>query len=210
MKLSLAEGLYLIALDDEHGRLLASALKSINDGLIAASILDLYLSKAIAFKGGNVQKTGSGSTENRLQDVVLKNIKDGDVIENIIQLRSPLAHIQTEISELLVHRGIIKKEATKLLWIPVSERMDNQNYAYEQAIRDHLSAIVVDGEKPTKIYLFLMSLVYDCHLLEEVFHNKDTLIDAVKFAKDIPKSNLLDAETSTIIGKYKDHFNSLE
>ena len=45
MKLSLAEGLMLIALDDDEGRLLAAAGNTIDKGLIASCILELALSK---------------------------------------------------------------------------------------------------------------------------------------------------------------------
>lgn len=45
MKLSLAEGLMLIALDDDEGRLLAAAEHSIDQGLIATFILELSLSQ---------------------------------------------------------------------------------------------------------------------------------------------------------------------
>ena len=47
MKLSLAEGLYLIALDDEEGRLLAAAEKTIIPGLISASILEHSLPRQL-------------------------------------------------------------------------------------------------------------------------------------------------------------------
>ena len=50
--------------------------------------------------------------------------------------------IQLELTALLTQRGILKKESTKLLWIPLSERMDNANYAFEQEIRDSLKTIV--------------------------------------------------------------------
>jgi len=43
MKLSLAEGLYLIALDDDEGRLLVSAERTIEHGLVAAAILELVV-----------------------------------------------------------------------------------------------------------------------------------------------------------------------
>jgi len=40
MKLSIAEGLYLIALDDEEGRLLSAAEKTIVDGVLFGDYLD--------------------------------------------------------------------------------------------------------------------------------------------------------------------------
>ena len=50
MKLSIAEGFYLIALDDEEGRILAAAEKTVVPGVIAACILELYLLKKLSWK----------------------------------------------------------------------------------------------------------------------------------------------------------------
>ena len=44
-----------------------------------------------------------------------------------------------------------------------------------------------------------MSLIYDCHILNEVFSDKDELIDAVKVAKDIVNSPVIDQETSAVL-----------
>jgi hypothetical protein len=52
MKLTLAEGLFLIALDDNEGKLIPSAIKSIDRGLVAISIIDLYLHDKILIDSG--------------------------------------------------------------------------------------------------------------------------------------------------------------
>jgi hypothetical protein len=208
MKLSIAEGLYLIALDDEEGRLLAASEKLIDAGIFSAFILELYLLKRIDIKNGQLNIIDHTGTGNGVMDKVLSQLKSGiELTAQVGELKLHFGHVQEEMIELLMHRGILRKESTKLLWIPLSERMDNANYAFEQEIRESLKTIVFKSTKPTKSFAILMSLIYDCHVLDEVFKEKDDLIDAVKVAKDIVKSPVLDDNLSTSLITLKKYFN---
>ena len=209
MKLTIAEGLYLIALDDEEGRLLSAAEKSIDAGVLSAFVLELYLLKKITFNDGQIQVADATGTGNAIMDQILQKLKSGiPFIEQIKNLEHHFTHIQEDLTELLMQRGILKKEATKLLWIPLSERMDNANYAFEQEIRDSLKTIVFKNAKPTASFVILMSLIYDCHILSEVFQDKDELIDAVKVAKDIVDSPVIDSSLSSVLKELKKYFGA--
>lgn len=209
MKLTIAEGLYLIALDDEEGRLLSASEKSIDAGLMSAFLLELYLMKKITLDGGEIKVIDASGTGNIIIDKILKKIKSGtlflDQVKDLVHHFSN--HLQEDLIDLLTHRGILKKEATKLLWIPLSERMDNANYAYEQEIRDSLKTIVFKNAKPTPSFVILMSLIYDTHILDEVFNDKDELIDAVKVAKDIVNSPVIDGNVSSILKELRIYFS---
>ncbi|MBU2913078.1 MULTISPECIES: GOLPH3/VPS74 family protein [Reichenbachiella] len=211
MKLSLAEGLMLIALDDEEGRLLAAAEHSIDHGILAIVILELSLIKRVSFDGGKVVIKDTTGTGNKVLDNVLKALGGGGstLPDTIKKLVGSFEHIQDDVIELLVQRGILKVESTKLLWIPVSERMDNANYAFEQEIRDTLKAVVQSGKKPTPAIVILMSVIHNCGILEEVFKEKDQLIDAVKVAKDVAASGYVDDNTKVALESLKGHFSSL-
>ncbi|MCV9385899.1 GOLPH3/VPS74 family protein [Reichenbachiella ulvae] len=211
MKLSLAEGLMLIALDDEEGRLLAAAEHSIDHGILAIVILELSLIKRIAFEGGKIVVKDTTGTGNKVLDSVLKAIGGGGetVPATVTRLVKSFDQIQDDVIELLVQRGILKVESTKLLWIPVSERMDNANYAFEQEIRDTLKAVVKSGKKPTPAIVILMSIIHNCGILEEVFKEQDELIDAVKVAKDIASAGFVDPGTKEVLEGLKPHFSQL-
>ena len=118
-------------------------------------------------------------------------------------------HVAEDLDQLLVQRGILRREETKLLWIPLSERMDNANYAFEQEIRNVLQAMVFKGAKATPSFIILLSIIYDCKILDEVFKDKDDLIDAVKVAKDIVKSDVIDPETSKALIEIREFFESI-
>ncbi len=211
MKLSLAEGLMLIALDDEEGRLLSAAEHSIDHGLLSIVILELALIKRLGFADGKVVVKDTTGTGNKVLDGVLKAIGGGgdSVASTIVKLAPHFDKIQDDVIELLVQRGILKVESTKLLWIPVSERMDNANYAFEQEIRDTLKAVVQKGQKPSLAIVVLMSVLNNCKILGEVFREKDELIDAVKVAKDIAKSAVVDPQTQVVLEELKGHFAKL-
>ncbi|MEQ9232076.1 MAG: GPP34 family phosphoprotein [Cyclobacteriaceae bacterium] len=207
MKLSIAEGLYLIALDDEEGRLLAAAEKSIVAGLLSAVVLELYIQKKITLSDGHIEVTDSSGTGNGILDQVLHKIHSGaELLEEIKNLEHHFKDIMDDFNQLLAQRGILQKEETKLLWIPLSERMDNANYAFEQEIRNNLQAMVFKSAKPTPSFAVLMSLIYDCGILEEVFPDRDDLVDAVKVAKDMHTSPALDANISSALGALKSFF----
>lgn len=212
MKLSLAEGLMLIALDDDEGRLLAAAEHSIDQGLLAASILELALVKKIEFHGGNIVVKDKSGTGNKVLDDVLKSLGDGgnEVVDTIQSILPNFEDIQDEMIQLLVQRGILSIESTKLLFIPISERMDNANYAFEQEIRDVLKAVVIKGQKPSPAIVILLSVISYCKILEEVFPDEDELIDAIKVAKDVVKMGIVDPQTQTVLEALRAHFNTIK
>jgi len=209
MKLSIAEGLYLIALDDEEGRLLSAAEKTYIHGVLSAAILELYLLKKISLNETKITVEDTVGTGNGILDKVLNKLHSGTkVVDEIQNLHDHFDHIREDFDELLVQRGILKREETKLLWIPLTERMDNANYAFEQEIRNVLQAMVFKNAKTTPSFVILMNLIYDCNILEEVFTDKDDLIDAVKVAKDIVNSDIIDEETSKVLKDLKVFFGS--
>lgn len=210
MKLSIAEGLYLIAMDDEEGRLLSAAEKRIIPGVISAIVLELYITKKISLEGGVVKVISQEGTGNKILDDVAKKVVSGkDVVTQVEHLSDHFKDILADLDELLSQRGILKREATKLLWIPLSERMGNANYAYEKEIRNILRAMVIKNAKPTPAFVVLMSLIYDCNILNEVFRDKDELIDAEKVAKDIADSISVDPDTSKALNDLRDYFDKL-
>ncbi|MEO9871241.1 GOLPH3/VPS74 family protein [Ekhidna sp.] len=207
MKLSIAEGFYLIALDDEEGRILAAAEKTVVPGVISACILELYLLKKIKLDGGNVSVIDTIGTGNGILDNVLKKLQTGpSFIDQVKAMSSKFKDIQEDLNALLVQRGILRKEETKLLWIPLSDRMDNANYAFEQEIRNNLKAIVFKSAKPSPAFTILYSIIDDCNILSEVFKDRDELIDAEKIGKDIVANSGVDASLADALSQLKAFF----
>jgi len=207
MKLSIAEGYYLIALDDEEGRILAAAEKKVVPGVISACILELYLLKKVSLDGGNVKVLDTIGTGNGILDNVLKKLQSGtSIVEQVKALSAKFKDIEVDLNALLVQRGILKKEETKLLWIPLSERMDNANYAFEQDIRNHLQAIVFKSAKPSPAFTILFCLIDYTNILDEVFRDRDDLVDAEKVGKDIIAKSGVSEGLATSLKQLKEIF----
>lgn len=206
MKLSISEGYYLIALDDEEGRILAAAEKKVIPGVVAAGILELYVQNKLTFKDGNVSVIDTTGTGNGILDNILKRVVEGtSVLDNIKTIASKYKDILEDLNGLLAQRGILRKEETKLLWIPLSERMDNANYAFEQDIRNHLKAIVFKNAKPTPAFTILYVLIDSSNILDEVFKDRDEYIDAENVGKSIIDHSEVSpelAETLKVVKKY--------
>ncbi len=209
MKLSLAEGLYLIALDDEEGRLLSSAVHSIDRALIGISILELAIQGRVELDGdAHVTVVNKSGTGNKILDDILKfAIQGKKKITDLIEFSfEHYKDIQHDITLMLINRGIIRKESTKLLWIPVSERMDNANYAFEAEIRKNLHKMAIKGIKGPATLVVLITMIYYCNLMEEVFRDKDELIDANKFVRDLPNQGWVDEHMNASLGVLKSYF----
>jgi hypothetical protein len=207
MKLSIAEGFYLIALDDEEGRILAAAEKTVVPGVIAACIMELSFMKKVSLAGGKIHIQDKIGTGNGILDSVLNKLSEGTKLtDQISGLTKKFKDIQEDLNALLTQRGILRKEETKLLWIPLSDRMDNANYAFEQEIRNVMKSIVFKSAKPSPHFVVLFSLGYDCGILDEVFHDRDELIDAEKVGKDIVDSPQIDEHTSNALKMLKSYF----
>lgn len=201
----------MIALDDEEGRLLSAAEKTIVPGILSAVILELQILKKIEFNAsGEIQVKDESGTGNIILDNILHKLKSGaNVVDQVKELSPQFKDIQVDFDELLTQRGILKREATKLLWIPLSERMGNANYAFEKEIRNILRAMVFKNAKPTPSFVVLMSLIYDCSILDEVFRDKDELIDAEKVAKDIVDSIVITPEVSEVLKELRTYFGTI-
>ena len=200
MKLSIAEGFYLIALDDEEGRILASAEKTVVKGVVSACILELYMHNKVDIESEKINVLDKTATGNIILDNVLKNIDSGNpFLEEIESISKKIKDIHTDLNVLLQQRGILKKTETKLLWIPLSERMDNKNYAFEEDIRNRIRVIVLKNAKASTPFVILFILIKYNNILEEVFPDKDELIDAEKVAKDIIKNSDIDEKIAKFL-----------
>lgn len=211
MRLSIAEGYYLIALDDEEGRILAAAEKKVVPGIISGAVLELYIQKKISVVDGGVKVIDAVGTGNGILDNVLGKLSEGSsILDNVKTIASKYKDLMEDINSLLAQRGILKKEETKLLWIPLSERMDNANYAFEQDIRNNLKAIVFKNAKPTPAFTILFVLIDASNILEEVFKDRDDYIDAENVGKNIVSNSGVDDDLAKALEEVKKYLFSIE
>ena len=186
LRLSISEGLYLIALGDDEGQLLKNSERVIDYGLILGGILQLYLIGSIRIDKGIIKISSINQTGNIFLDKILTNLTDRcGIIEELLRLKNKLKKLHIHLEELLIAKGILKRKENSILWVPLSERMENVNYAYEQEIRNTLRAMVLRGFKNDVSFSILLSLTNDCHLLSEVFRSPNEQLDAKNCARNL-------------------------
>ena len=201
LRLSISEGLYLLALGDVEGQLLKKAEKGIDYGVIAGGILQLSLMGSLSLEKGVIKIISTKQTGHIFLDKILINLIEGQsLIEEILRLKNELRELHVDLEQLLIARGILKREENTLLWIPLSERMENVNYAYEKEIRNTLRALVLRGFKNDVSFSILFSLTHDCHLLSEVFGSTSEIADAKNWVKNPIKLSGVDEDLAKILG----------
>ena len=198
MKISIPESIFVIALDDEKGRLLAKADKYIHYTLSAAAICELSLLGRLQFSKEKVEIRQTKGTGNRLLDHVLHILPQSpqDILHTVQFLVKHEKDLKEEVIEMLIARGVIDRKAMRLFWLPVAERMQNANYAFEQEIRYSLQRILSKRQPTTPTYTVLFTLLYAANLLDEIFPRKDDYIDAQKVAQDLLKTSSMDERTT--------------
>ena len=207
LQLSISEGLYLLALGDYQGQLLKKSEKVLDYGLIVGGILQLYLTGNVRIERGAIKISSTNQSGNIFLDKLLKNLTDGSgIIEEILRLKNKLKKLHIDLEELLIARGVLKREENSLLWIPLSQRMENVNYAYEQEIRNTLRALVLRGFKNDVSFSILLSLTNDCHLLSEVFRTSNELSDAKNCVQNLRNQADVNEDLANILDLIRHFF----
>ena len=102
LRLSISEGLYLLALGDAEGQLLKKSEKVIDYGLIAGGILQLSLMGSISLEKGFIKIISTKQTGHIFLDKVLKNLTEGGgLIEEILRLKNKLKKLHDDLEELV-------------------------------------------------------------------------------------------------------------
>ena len=76
LRLSISEGLYLIALGDDEGQLLKKSEKVIDYGLIVGGILELYLIGSISVEKEIIKISSTNQTGNIFLDEIIINLNE--------------------------------------------------------------------------------------------------------------------------------------
>lgn len=194
MKVSIPEAVFMIALDDKEGRLLAQAQKHMPYVLGGAALAELSLRGRLRFAQQKVYLQHAEGTGNRLLDHVLHTLpqKPKTVLHTLQFLVDHEKDLQEEAIELLLARGIVERKAMRLFFLPVDTRMQSANYAFEREIRQNIGRILSKKQDTTPAYTALFTLLVSVDLLKEIFPKKEAHVNAQKVAQDVLKTAPMD------------------
>jgi Golgi phosphoprotein 3 (GPP34) len=168
---SLAEDLYLLALDDTGDRLLIDPLH-LDLGLGGALLLDLAMRKRVALLDGHVTVTGAGATGEPLLDSALSAIaKRAHGPDHWVRHLGRGGH--HAVQDHLVGLGVLKREDGRLLhFIPVHRTREADGRLHHELV-DHLQDAVVLGQPPSPESAALGALALAIGLDRHLFTGAD-------------------------------------
>ncbi|MEI6089132.1 MAG: GPP34 family phosphoprotein [bacterium] len=185
------EKLMLLSIDDNKGHVIFSLSTTLPYGLAGAILFDLHFANRIDFVKDKVKLIDKTPIGDEVLDTALKLIAD-DEKHNEMQfwvekLYQKIDNIKKRIINKLVDAKILKYEKDKILWFIPVEKYPTNNPIPEINLRLEIRGIVLDANKPTQDDIALISLIYSCNLVEEIF-TKEEIRQAEEIIKDMVDS----------------------
>lgn len=192
--LNLAEELLLLALHDEKGTVLSSASTALKYGLSGAILMELTLNRRLHTDEKNLVVVDAASTGDDVLDEALTKIRESKRNRNakywVNKLSKGITDLKGRLLNRLVHKGILRREEHRILWVIPSQRYPTKDAKMEQGVREHIRAVILDGKMPDSRMTMLISLIKACNLVNELFSRKERKI-ARKRIKEIAESDLI-------------------
>jgi Golgi phosphoprotein 3 len=191
MKLSLAEELLLLALNEEKGTVLMTASVGLPYGLAGALLIDLSEAGLVRLEGKEVLAAPTGAARDELLDEALGAIRASRRTRTLGHWVNKIGRsggkIKKRLLDRLVSKGILKQEEHRLLLVFPTMRYPEANPMPEYGIRERVRAAIRGFTPPDARTAALISLVYACDLTGVVFE-KGERREARKRAKAISQS----------------------
>jgi golgi phosphoprotein 3 len=170
--LTLLEEIVLLTIDPRTGCLGGDNEYGVRYALAGAVLFDLALAQRIDTDVDSVTVISDAPTGNPIQDELLAALVKGaashkvrDCVEQIFFQRKDL---EGDALAQLVQKGIIRKEASKFLWVIDVERLRVLDGASRQNITARLAQAILEDDIPDVRDIMLVSLANACGLLSVV------------------------------------------
>jgi hypothetical protein len=170
--LTLLEEIVLLTINPKTGNLEGGDEFGVRYALAGAVLFDLALAQRIDTDVDSVTVIDDTPTGNPIQDDLLAALPKGgaqfkvrDCVEQIFYQRR---NLEGAALAVLIEKGILKKEAAKVLWVIDVERLRVTDGAHHENIKTRLAKTVLEDEIPEVRDIMLVSLASACGLLSVV------------------------------------------
>lgn len=171
--LSLSEELLLLAVHDEKGSVILSTTALLPYGIASTILLDLKYHKKIEFVDEKLNLLSFSPTGVDFLDDMLIIIKNEEKSHKIRWWIRKLANSYSSVRKMifnhLVEAGILQRESHNFLFMVDFFRYPTLNPVPELETRDKIHKSVLMGIAPDEKLSALISLMYFCGLVKEVF-----------------------------------------
>ena len=177
--LSFAEEIYLLALDEETGRIeMPSKNIVLNNALVGAVLGELSFLGKIDSDSEFIYILNTDRTGKPVIDAVIDQLAElqetkvpaTSCIGSIFFSTAPLEEL---VRAQLVHKGILKEEKGRLLWVIPTRRYPVINNLEIKDVERRLHDIILSDELPDPRDTVLLSLADVCGLIEQILSPKD-------------------------------------
>jgi Golgi phosphoprotein 3 len=190
-KLSLAEELLLLALNDEKGTILMAGATGLPYGLAGALLVELIDAGPARVEGKMLVAAPAGSARDEILDGILTEVRSAkrtrDIKHWVGKVGRSGGKIKAKVADRLVTKGILRKEEGRLLLIFPTTRYPQVNPMPEYGVRERIRAVLRGMTPPDERTAALISLVHGCDLVGCLF-DKGERREAKKKAKEISAS----------------------
>ena len=201
-KLSLAEELLLLALNDEKGTVLMAGSMGLPYGLAGALLVELVEAGYLHIEGKDLVAAARGSARDEILDEVLGVIRSAkrtrDAKYWVGKIGRSAGKIRRKLADRLVDRRILQKEEHRLLLIFPTKRYPQTDPMPEYGIRERVRQALRGMTPPDGRTAALISLVHACELTGMLF-DKGERREAKRRAKEISASQPVGSAVARVI-----------
>ncbi len=172
--LTLHEELQLLAIHEDKGIFIGSAIDRLQPGLAGAILAELALNgKICATNNHRLHLSDATPTGDALLDDALIELQKSDKERKfgfwLNNLFPKVEKLIKKVTKNLVQKGILTQEDDNLLWVIPSPLHPEINSSAKYAVIQHLRGIVLAKEQASPRAIAFLSLVGACGLLDLVF-----------------------------------------
>jgi len=204
--LTLPEQLMLIALKDEKGTVLFTAMGILPFSIIGAILIELYFADKIDYIDNRIIIKDSTPTGNSFFDEVLKIIVDSgkkkDTKYWLLKITDKIKNSKEKTLQYLVKSNVLKEEKYKVLSLIPKTKYPTINPEPEKELRSRIKKFILHHENPDEKNVALLSLVQVTRLLEDLFEKSEIHEAKDRINELVERSHMGDAireETSRLI-----------
>jgi len=204
--LRITEKLMLLSLDDEKGRVIDSASTILNHALVGAAMMELAeLGYFKMLEDQKLELIKSEEPESAAQQLLFERLQKfkrpkslKGTISNLAFSASLISKIRRCVISDLLEKGILREEEKKILWIFNHTNFPETDGKAEKAVRKDLREVIAGNKTPDHQEVILLGLIKACHLMKEVFPEKeerkiakagiDGILEQHQYAKELSDS----------------------
>ncbi len=176
-KLTLAEEVFLLALDNSKGIVKPIPSYALDYALAAALLMELSLCDRVdtdmtALKVTSTEPTGEPLLDSTLFELQQKADPQPTSFW-LNRLTTRKKHIEDKVLAQLISKGVLKQEEKRILWVFETHRYPLMDDREVKEVRTRLRELILGDEIPDSREVVLVSLGNACRLLDDLFTAKE-------------------------------------